>query len=140
MALFTTGALIGGGVAAGYGGVNLLLKYLREKGQRGLARDTLDAQIKQTKAQAAVTEKVARGKRKATEENIRELKAFQREQRGMAMVQQEIQSRKEQGMMDMAMVNQLIQAMMAGGKTQYDRGSEPMYGPQTSSMMGMIRR
>jgi hypothetical protein len=112
------------------------LSAAEKHGQRGLRKAEISLEEKALKAQQEAMKTMAKSKERSTEKQMRELRSVMREQRGMDLTEKEIGSRKEQNLMDRAMVNQLIQAMMQSGTTNYDN---PGLTPETT-ILSLLRR
>lgn len=113
--------------AGAYGLINLIMKALSQKGERGLGRAQIDAQLKAILSGQAATKATAKSKRRGYETNIREMKGIMAGRETRAIQERQLATQRQQQAMDAAMINQMIAAMMQQAPT-----GQQNYMPATS--------
>lgn len=119
-----TGLAIGAGI---YGLINLIMKGLSQKGERGLSRTQMDLQLKALLGQQGAIKTAAKEKRRAYETNIREMKGIMGQRESRAIQERQLATQRQQQAMDAMFINQMMQAMMNKAPV----GSQPLM-PATS--------
>lgn len=118
----------------GYSAANLGLKAAGQKGERGIAKEQLNLQMKAMLGGQGAVKTAAISKRRASEENIRQMKAVMGQRRIAESGRERMVLQQQQQMADQAMITQLVQAMLSQGV-----GRSPRARPATS-IVEMLER